>query len=300
MWGEAEWSDSECSSVECAEEKSNVSYQTGRVEVGGKPEDNEDESVRFHVDFNNPFNETPVVFLCPEGEGDYADVFATTVIEETVSPDGFDFNVGRMSKGDCSGWGQNLAMNWLAVSSNSPLMQTMIIEAGPKEDEGEESLRCEGRFPQPFPKGYPYRPSLICQAYGADYPDTFACCIRRSGQKKVHLNVCRTNGGGWGQEVKIAVLGTYMFPMTRVEIGPNEDEETRDCTIGGLNYPLPCARTPTIFTTIRHEGRSDYGDAFTCSPCSINNEGFQLNFQRGNRECNSWGQNLTCEVTLIP
>merc|ERR1719428_399610 len=92
-----------------------MNYQTGRVEVGGKDEDGE-ESMRLHVDFNTPFPETPVVFVCPEGEEgmEYADVFGVTVIADSMDENGFDVNVGRMAKSENNGWGQNLQLNWMA------------------------------------------------------------------------------------------------------------------------------------------------------------------------------------------
>ena len=51
MWGNADFSESECSSIELeGEELTTLHYQTGRVEVGDKDEDGE-ESMRFSVEF---------------------------------------------------------------------------------------------------------------------------------------------------------------------------------------------------------------------------------------------------------
>lgn len=301
MWGQTEWSDeSSCSSVECeAEELTTLHYQSGRIEIGGKDEDGE-ESMRFRVDFNCPFNSTPTIFLCPEGEigADYADVFGVTVIRDTVDTEGFECNIGRMAKKENFGWGQNLQLNWLAVDSNSSLLQTTIVMAGPKEDEDAESISVEARFPRPFPRGT--KPAVFCTAYGGDHPDTFACSIQHTGTKRCHINICRGIGGGWGQHVEVAVLATTIFPCTTLELGDNGDE--RDCAYRDLDFPIEGGfrRRPLILTMPVHQSGSGYPDAFVASPANVTESSFQLNVQRGNPDENGWGQNLRCTSILIP
>jgi len=300
MWGtEFLTSESECSSNELEEEeRTNLSYQTGRVEVGGKDNDGE-ESMRIEVEFNHPFaGDLPVVFVCPEGQvgADYADVFGATVIEDSITNTGFNVNIGRMAKREDSGWGQNLQLNWLAVDSNSPLLQTVVVEAGSKDDEDSESLGVEVRFPRPFPAGV--KPAIFATCYGADYPDTFAVCVQHSSRKRAHLNVCRGVGGGWGQPLKIAVLATNILPNIVIECGPGEGE--RDVAFPNLEFPGGNKRRPMIFTTALHQRGSRYPDAFVCSPANVTNDGFQMNLQRGNPQENDWGQNVRAQVILIP
>lgn len=274
-----------------------MSYQTGRVEVGGKDEDGE-ESMRFHVDFNNPFPEPPVVFLCPEGEegADYADVFGVTVIEESVTEEGFDCNVGRMAKQENDGWGQNLQLNWMAMVSTSKLAQVQLVDVGAKDDEEAESVSVKVRFRCPFPRGC--RPVVFATCYGQDYPDTFAVCVQKNSRKNVTLNICRGIGGGWGQDLKVAVFATTMLPYVKCDVGSGEGD--RDVAMPDLNFPASFATRPTIFTIAWHENGSDYPDAFVCSPANVTREGFQLNCQRGNPEENGWGQNLRVQAILMP
>lgn len=300
MWGNVEFtSESECTSCEVEEELTNLQYQTGRVEVGAKENDGE-ESMRIEINFNHDFQgeDAPVVFVCPEGEPgqDYADVFGATVIEESVSHSGFNVNIGRMAKQESFGWGQNLHLNWIAVDSNSPLLQTVIVEAGPKEDEDAESIGVEVRFPQPFPHGR--KPAVFATCYGADYPDTFAVCVQHSSRKRAHLNICRGIGGGWGQNVKVAVLATNIFPSVLFDCGSGEGE--RDVAFPELEFPGGMARKPMLFTVGVHAQGSRFPDAFVCSPANVTNTSFQMNLQRGHPVHNGWGQNLRAQVILIP
>jgi len=299
MFAGGEWtSSSECSSVEVEQrELTTMFYQTGRVEVGGKDDDGE-ESMRFHVDFSSPFpGEPPVVFLCPEGEQgqDYADVFGVTVIGDTVTNEGFDCNIGRMAKRENTGWGQNLQLNWLAVDSNSPLVQAEVIDVGPKDND-DESVTVKHRYGQQFPRGT--RPVVYATCYGQDYPDTFAVCIQKNSRKNVSMNICRGIGGGWGQDLRVAVLATTMFPFCKVDCGPGDDE--RDVAFPDLNFPGEFYQRPTIFAIGYHEKGSDYPDAFVCSPANVTTSSFQMNLQRGNPENNGWGQNMRCQAIFLP
>lgn len=298
MFAGGEWtSSSECSSVEVEQrELTTMSYQTGRVEVGGKGSDGE-ESMRMSVEFNSPFPETPVVFVCPEGEPgmEYADVFGVTVIEDTVTCEGFDVNIGRMAKQETDGWGQNLQLNWLAIDSNSPLVQTCVADVGGKDEDG-ESVSVKVRFPQQFPRGT--RPVIYATCYGEDYPDTFAVCVQKSSRKNCTLNICRGIGGGWGQNLKVAVLATTMFPFCKVDCGPGGGE--RDVAFADLSFPGEFYSRPTIFAIGYHEKGSEYGDAFVCSPANVTNSSFQLNLQRGRMDVNNWGQNMRCQAIFLP
>lgn len=300
MFAGGEWtSSSECSSNDVEQrELTTMMYQTGRVAVGGKDDDGE-ESMRFHVDFSSPFTgEPPVVFLCPEGEvgAEYNDCFGVTVIGDSVTNEGFDCNVGRMAKSETFGWGQNLQLNWLAIDSNSPLVQVCVAEVGGKEEGEGESCNVRVRFKQPFPRGT--RPVIYATAYGEDYPDTFAVCVQKNSRKNVSLNVCRGIGGGWGQNLKVAVLATTMFPFCKVDVGTGDERMT--VKFPGLNFPGEFYTRPTIFAIAYHEKGSDYPDAFVCSPANVTNSDFQLNLQRGNPECNDWGQNMRCQAIFLP
>merc|ERR1712156_412131 len=124
--------------------------------------------------------------------------------------------------------------NWLAVDSNSPLLQTVEVHAGHKDDDEHESLGVEVRFPRPFPRNA--KPAVFATAYGEDYPDTFSVCVQHSSRKRAHLRVCRGVGGGWGQSLKIAVLATTIFPAQMFELGPG-DEDERDQGYCGLPFP---------------------------------------------------------------
>jgi len=298
MFAGGEWTDSsECSSQDCEQsDLTTMNYQTGRVEVGGKEEDGE-ESMRVHVDFNSSFPETPKVFVCPEGEvdQDYGDVFGVTVIEDSVTEDGFDVNVGRMAKQECNGWGQNLQLNWLAVVSNSPLVQVVVAEVGGKDEDG-ESVTVKVRFPQQFPRGC--RPVIYATCYGEDYPDTFAVCVQKNSRKNVSLNICRGIGGGWGQNLKVCVLATTMFPFCKVDCGPGDGE--RDVRFPDLNFPGEFYTRPTVFAIGYHEQGSEYPDAFVCSPANVTRSTFQMNLQRGNPDDNGWGQNMRCQAIFLP
>lgn len=299
MFAGGEWtSSSDCSSVDVEQQElTTMMYQTGRVEVGGKDDDGE-ESMRMHVDFSTPFpGEPPVVFLCPEGEQgmEYNDVFGVTVIGDSVTNEGFDCNVGRMAKQETTGWGQNLQLNWLAIDSNSPLVQTCVADVGGKDDEG-ESVTVKVRYGQQFPRGT--RPVIFATAYGEDYPDTFACCVQKNSRKNVSLNICRGIGGGWGQNLKVAVLATTMFPFCKVDCGPGDDSMC--VAFPDLQFPGEFYTRPTIFAIGYHEKGSNYGDAFVCSPANVTNSSFQMNLQRGNPECNSWGQNMRCQAIFLP
>jgi len=303
-WGRSSWTDeSSCSSVDFEEEVTTLEYQAGRVEVGGKDEDGE-ESMRWEIEFNRAFNEgvVPVVFVCPEGEvgRDCKDVFGVTVIENTISNSGFHVNVGRMAKRESYGWGQNLSLNWLAVDSTSPLLQAVVVDVGSKDDEGDESKGVEVRFPRPFPGGA--KPAVFATAYGQDYPDTFAVCCQHSSKKRAHLNVCRGVGGGWGQNLRVAVLATTMFPAQMFELGGVDDDGERDKGFEGLTFPEGglTKRRPCIFTCALHQAGSRYPDAFVCSPGNVTAQNFQLNIQRGNPECHGWGQNVRVQAILIP
>jgi len=303
MWGNNEWtSESSCSSMEMdQEELTTLHYQSGRVEVGDKEEDGE-ESMRFHVDFNQPFNNVPVIFVCPEGEvgEDHPDVFGVTVIKDSVTEEGFDVNVGRMAKMHNHGWGQNLQLNWLAVDSNSAMLQAMVVEVGAKDDDDVESVNVDVKFPKPFPRGV--KPAVFCTAYGEDYGDTFACCVQRTSCKKAHINVCRGICVGWGQNLEVAVLATTLFPCMTCELGPNEEEDFRDVGFKDIDYPIDGGfkRRPLIFTAPLHAKKSDYPDAFVASPANVTHSCFNINVQRGNRDCNTWGQDLRCSAILIP
>jgi len=298
MFAGGEWTDSSsCSSRDVEQsELTTMGYQTGRVEVGGKDEDGE-ESMRVHVDFNERFPQPPVVFLCPEGEvgADYADVFGVTVIGDSVTEEGFDCNVGRMAKGECDGWGQNLQLNWLAIHSTSPLVQTMVVDVGDKDND-DESVTVKVRYDQQFPRGT--RPVIYATCYGDDYPDTFAVCVQKSSRKNVSLNICRGIGGGWGQQLKVAVLATTMFPHCKIDCGQGEGD--RDVAFPELNFPGEFYTRPTIFAMGYHQQGSDYPDAFVCSPANVTNSNFQMNLQRGNPDENSWGQMMRCQAIFLP
>lgn len=298
MFAGGEWTDSSsCSSDEMEQEElTTMNYQTGRVEVGGKDEDGE-ESMRLHVEFNTAFPEPPVVFVCPEGEQgqEYADVFGCTVIGDSVTEEGFDVNIGRMAKGDNDGWGQNLQLNWMAINSTSKLAQTRVVEVGSKDDD-EESISVRVRFKCPFPRGC--RPVIFATCYGEDYPDTFAVCVQKNSRKNCTLNICRGIGGGWGQNLRVAVFATTMFPYVKCSVGPGEGD--RDVGIPDLEFPATFATRPTIFTAAWHVNGSDYPDAFVCSPANVTRSGFQLNVQRGNMDENGWGQDLRVQAILMP
>lgn len=276
-------------------------FQSGRVEVGEKEDDGE-ESMRFEVNFNNPFTSVPVVFVCPEGQPEavMSDVFGVTVIQDSVSEEGFHVNVGRMAKGETSGWDQSLQINWIAVDSNSPLLQAAVYDVGPKEDEEAESVECNVRFPRAFPRGS--KPAVYATCYGGDYPDTFAVCVQYSTTKKAQLNICRGNGEIWDQELKVAVLATTLFPCQTYEVGSAEDNE--DACLAFPEISLPgggeMSRRPVIFTVALHEKGSRYEDAFVCSPGNVTTSGYQINLQRCHPEINSWEQNLRLQCIMIP
>merc|ERR1712156_778890 len=75
--------------------------------------------------------------------------------------------------------------NWLAVDSNSPLLQTVVVHAGHKDDDEHESLGVEVRFPRPFPRNA--KPAVFATAYGEDYPDTFSVCVQHSSRKRARI-----------------------------------------------------------------------------------------------------------------
>eukprot|EP00494_Astrolonche_serrata_P006212 UN06229 len=71
-----------------------------------------------------------------------------------------------MAKTENYGWGQNLQLNWLAIDSNSPLVQTSVHEVGNKDND-DESVTVKCRYEQQFPRGT--RPVIFATCYGEDY-----------------------------------------------------------------------------------------------------------------------------------
>jgi len=303
MWGGDWTSESDCTSADQAEDYDTVlNFQSGKVEVGSKDDDGDD-SMRVEVAFNKPFAGIPVVFLCPEGEpgGEYSDVFGACVIEESVSEEGFHANVARFSKRDTTGWGQEISLNWLAVDSNSPLLQASVHDVGTKRtgNDEEESVEVQVRFPQPFPRGC--KPAVFATCYCGDKEDAFSVCVQYSATKKATLNVCRSNGYGWKQDLRVAVLATTLFPCCNYDVGPSEGED-KVLPFTELTHPggNDLKRKPMLFTVAVHQQGSRYNDSFVCSPANVGTENFQINLLRNNLEEDGWGQNLRLQAIMIP
>jgi len=272
-------------------------YQTGRVAVGAK--EDEEESMRVQVVFDSPFPEPPVVICNVEGQEDtdWPDCFGCTVIATTE--EGCEVNVGRCHK-EVLSWGQELKLNWCAIySKDTELLQAGTVEAGAKEGEDEDSLEVVIKFKTAFPKGT--KPVVICTAFGEDYPDCFSCTLRRVTRKHAFVRVARTNPQykSWGQTLQINYVATLCFPSAVIEVGP-KDSEDNSLTIPDITFPGKYKKKPTIFIVTHHESGSEYPDTFAVCSTNVQKESFQMNISRIHAEEVNWGMNLRADYVIIP
>jgi len=296
------WSSSEEESEEYeyeAESFSKMKFCAGRIDVGSHDEENE--SMRIEVEFEEgSFNDGDDVMVFCQVEAElgatYDDVFGVTVIDNNSQ--GFTANVGR--GGHCKSWGQNAVLNWVAVCArNNPMVQTLQAHVGSNNDGGPQQV--EVRFEQPLAKGM--RPFIMATCFADDYPDSFACTLKKVTRHRATFNVARINehGCGWGQDqlyLNVLFFAQGVFPTYRFDVGSSDENHI---VLEDNEWGISMRRRPIPLCMIQHpsDGDDSWGDAFITSIANVQRHSFQLNVMRMDADC-GWGMNARCVVALIP
>ena len=101
--------------------------QAGIAHVGPNYEGCTSGVVSFQVDFDYPFETTPIVVVTPENNFDYPvdDTFAVTIKGQFISPYGFEANVTRV-EGGSKCWDQDLLADWIAIGVEYPYQNDLF------------------------------------------------------------------------------------------------------------------------------------------------------------------------------
>lgn len=291
------------------EKTSHIQMMTGKLQVG--PKHDETESKRIDVDFGYDFGEPPVVIVSAQGQPGqtYPDGFGSTVVN--VTSKGCQVNVGRQHN-KVQSWGQDPALNWLAVHQSSEMLRAGTVDVGPYKVDDQGTKEFEIQFHPAFPPGH--IPVLACTALSQDFPpmdgypngiqvpDTFSCTIRRLSRKRAMMRVGRTNPSNkeWGQNLKVSWVATTMFPAFRIEVGSKPEDGVHELVKPNVEFCQKYSHEPTVFCMPQHERGSTYPDVFAVTPANVKNDSIQMNIGRVHETANGWGMSMYCHVFVIP
>jgi len=269
--------------------------QQGRQEIGDYHGDHE--SKRVEVEFPVAFPEgmTPFIFCQAEGEldQDYGDVFACTVIEDSVTETGFHVNVGRVGNNN---WGQNLILNWVAMVSTNPMIQCYQVDAGACPH-GQKAITVTCEHPKALPANM--RPCVFAVPVGGDHADCFSVTVKKMNRQRVVFSVARGIDNRWGQNLKLNVLVCVdgVIPTLKLELG-NSDEQF--CKYEELKFGVQFPARPVPLVICQHQtDPGDWDDCFACCAGNVQGDGLQVNVGRTDRFHHGWGQSLRAHVLLF-